>query len=91
MICIDLVNVNVGLGFYSVGGNFPWWQLSSLGGHFWGVIFLGDSYPLGQLSGGAIIRGQLYGEGQFSVEASLRCFYSLNAHFQILNRLINYF
>ena len=63
-----------------------------LGGHFrGGVIFLGDSYPWGQLSGGAIIWGQLYGGEQFSAEASLRCFYSLNAHFEILNRLTYYF
>ena len=79
-----------GLEFYGVGGNFPWWQLSS-GVIVRGVIFLGDSYPWGQPSVGAIIRGQLYGGGQFSVEASLWCYYSLNAHFQILNQSTYYF
>ena len=79
------------------GGDFMVWETIFLGGSYpWGsfpggVIFLGDSYPWGQLSGGAIIWGQLYGGEQFSAEASLRCFYSLNAHFEILNRLTYYF
>ena len=72
-------------------GNLLEWEWGGWDFMVWETIFLGDSYPWGQLSGGAIIWGQLYGGEQFSAEASLRCFYSLNAHFEILNRLTYYF
>ena len=80
------------------GGDFMVWGMRQFslvaiipGGHCPRGNFPRRQLSLQQIVWRGNIRRQLYGGGQFFVEAGLRCFYGLNAHIQILNRLTNYF